>query len=82
MAGLSCFQHLLPHHIPITHLIDSLTKSLTLATVWEIGVGYPLSPFSIPLLVCVSPLSPNSAVFEKYVKEKLTSAPTALTPPL
>lgn len=53
-----------PYHIPVTHLIDSLTKSLTLVMVWETGGGGLVSILllgpslswekGVPLLVCVS----------------------------
>lgn len=65
VSSVLCF----PHHIPVTHLVDTLTKSLILVTVWETGVSIASSFLALPypgkrgfLSLCVSlPPTPNSS---------------------
>lgn len=73
VSSILCF----PHHIPVTHLIDSLTKSLILVMVWEMGGGLASILFlgpslswekRVPLLVCVSCPDPKffCSVWEEH----------------
>ena len=76
ISSIFCF----PYHIPVTHLIDSLTKSLTLVMVWETGWGgwlvssflalpYPGKRGFLSLCVCLPPTPNSSALFGKNMEE-------------
>lgn len=76
VSNIFCF----PYRIPVTHVIDSLTKSLTLVMVWETGGGgwlvssflalpYPGKRGFLSLCVYLPPTPNSSALFGKNVEE-------------